>query len=72
MAFNDKLNKSDLDFLDSLYQVAKKSGHIQDWMYYRQQVELLIGNLDSPEEWHKYLQRIETIYGHKKGDKHVK
>ena len=64
MAFNEKLNKSDLDFLDSLYKVAKKSKYVDDMIYFQQQVELLIGDLESPVDWHKYLKRIEDIYGY--------
>ena len=64
--FNDKLNKSDLDFLDSLYKVAQQSKHVDDIAYFQQQVEELIGDLESPLDWEMYLRRIEEIYGNKK------
>jgi hypothetical protein len=61
MAFNEKLNASDLQFLDDLYEFARKSKHVEDFNYFQQQVELLIGDLDSPVEWAKYLRRLEQI-----------
>ena len=61
MAFNEKLNKADLQFLDDLYEFAKKSKHIEDYNYFQQQVELLIGDLDSPVEWQKYLRHLEQM-----------
>ena len=61
MAFNEKLNEADLQFLDDLYAFAKKSKHIEDYEFFKQQVELLIGDLDSPVEWQKYLRRLEQI-----------
>ena len=67
MAF-EKFNESDLDVLDSLYEVAKKSKYVDDMIYFQQQVELLIGDLSSPVDWNKYLRRIEDIYGYG-GDK---
>ncbi len=66
MAFNNKLNKADLQFLDDLYEFAKKSKHVEDMMYFHEQVELLIGDLDSPIDWKQYLRRIEELYGYKK------
>ena len=68
MAFNEKLSKDDLDFLDRIYDIARKSNHVDDFTYFQQQVELLIGDLDSPVEWYKYMRRIEDICD-KKGDK---
>lgn len=65
MAFNERLNEADLAFLDDLYKFAQKSKYVDDMAYFQQQVELLIGNLDSPIEWQKYLRRIEEIYGYK-------
>lgn len=65
MAFNDKLNEADLQFLDDLYEFAKKSRYVDDMVFFMSQVELLIGDLDSPVEWGKYLRRIEEIYGYK-------
>lgn len=67
MAF-ENFNESDLDVLDSLYKVAKKSKYVDDMIYFQQQVELLIGDLESPVDWKKYLRRIEDIYGYG-GDK---
>lgn len=60
--FNDKLSKMDLEFLDDLYAAAKRSKHVEDFEYFQQMVELVIGDLDSPIEWHKYLRRIEELY----------
>lgn len=62
--FNNKLNKADLEFLDDLYNFAKKSKHVDDFAYFQQQVELLIGDLDSPIAWKQYLRRIEELYGY--------
>ena len=66
--FNDKLSKDDLDFLDRIYEIAKQSKYVEDMVYFQQQVELIIGDLDSPIEWYKYMRRIEEIYGYKKED----
>lgn len=60
--FNDKLSKVDLQFLDDLYAAAKRSKHVEDFEYFQQMVELVIGDLDSPIEWYKYLRRIEELY----------
>ena len=65
--FNEKLSKADLQFLDDLYNFAMNSKHIEDFAYFQQQVELLIGDLNSPIEWKKYLRKIEELYGYKKG-----
>ena len=67
--FNDKLSKDDLDFLDRIYEIAKQSKYVEDMAYFQQQVELLIGDLESPIEWYKYMRRIEEIYGYRKDDK---
>lgn len=67
--FNQNLNKADIQFLDDLYNFAKKSKHVEDFAYFQQMVELVIGDLDSPIEWHKYLRRIEELYENNKGGK---
>lgn len=64
MAFNEKLSRADLQFLDDLYEFANKSKYVDDMVYFQQQVELLIGDLDSPIEWKKYLRKIEELYGY--------
>ena len=61
--FNNKLSKADIQFLDDLYEFAKKSKHIEDFEYFQQIVELVIGDLDSPIAWKQYLRRIEELYG---------
>lgn len=62
--FNDKLSKADIQFLNDLYEFAKKSKHVDDFAYFQQQVELLIGDLESPIEWVKYLRHLEKLYGY--------
>ena len=57
--FNQNLTRADLEFLDMLRETAK---YPEDYMYYAQQVELLIGSLDTPEDWHDYFKRIEELY----------
>ena len=57
--FNNKLTRADLEFLDMLRETAK---YPEDYIYYGQQVELLIGSLDTPEDWHSYFKRIEELY----------
>lgn len=66
MAF-EKLNEADLQILDDLYEcVEKRCKHIvEDFDYFKQQVELLIGDLESPITWKPYLRKLEEIYGYK-------
>lgn len=58
--FNTELTRKDIEFLDMLREKAK---YPEDYMYYGQQVELLIGSLDTPEDWLAYFKRIEELYG---------
>jgi hypothetical protein len=58
--FNKDLTRADLEFLDMLRNTAK---YPEDYIYYGQQVELLIGSLDTPEDFLEYLKRIEELYG---------
>ena len=57
--FNQDLTRKDLEFLDMLRETAK---YPEDYLYYNQMVDVLIGSLDTPEDWHNYLQRIEELY----------
>lgn len=61
--FNQNLTRADLEFLDMLRETAK---YPEDYVYYGQQVELLIGSLDTPEDFLNYLKRIEELYGKNK------
>lgn len=61
--FNKDLTRADLEFLDMLRETAK---YPEDYVYYGQQVELLIGSLDTPEDFLNYLKRIEELYGKNK------
>lgn len=65
MAFNKNITKNDLDFLDSLYEVAKKSKRLEDYYYYSEQVEILIGDLSDPKEFLAYLHKVEELYKEK-------
>ena len=58
--FNKDLTRADLEFLDFLRNTAK---YPEDYIYYGQQVELLIGSCDTPEDFLEYLKRIEELYG---------
>ena len=58
--FNKDLTRADLEFLDFLRNTAK---YPEDYIYYGQQVELLIGSFDTPEDFLEYLKRIEELYG---------
>lgn len=58
--FNKDLTRADLEFLDMLRNTAK---YPEDYIYYGQQVELLIGSLDTPEDFLEYLKRIKELYG---------
>jgi hypothetical protein len=64
MAF-EKLNEVDLQILDDIYEFAKRCEYIDDIIYFKQQVELLIGDLESPVAWQKYMHKLEEIYGYK-------
>lgn len=57
--FNENLTRKDLEFLDMLRNTAK---YPEDWIYYGQMVEQLIGDLSNPEEFLKYLRRIKELY----------
>ena len=58
--FNENLTRKDLDFLDMLRETAK---YPEDYLYYGQMVEELVGDLSEPEEFLKYLKRIKELYG---------
>ena len=60
MAF-EKLNEADLQILDDVYEFAKRCEHIKDFDYFKQQVELLIGDMESPVVWQACLHRLEQI-----------
>lgn len=60
--FNKNLTRADLEFLDMLRETAK---HPEDYLYYGQQVELLIGSLDTNEDWLAYFKRLEELYKEK-------
>lgn len=64
MSFNTNLTRKDIEYLDMLRDTARFP---EDYMYYGQMVEELIGSLDTPGDWSAYFKRIEELYG--KGDK---
>ncbi len=60
MSFNTNLTRKDIEFLDMLRETAK---YPEDYIYYGEQVELLIGSLDTVEDFLQYLSRIKELYG---------
>lgn len=64
--FNKNLTRADLDYLDMLRETAK---HPEDYLYYGQQVEILIGDLSDPKDFLEYLHRVEELYKHKNNKK---
>jgi hypothetical protein len=58
--FNTELTRKDIEFLDMLRETAK---YPEDYMYYGQMVEVLIGSLDTDEDWRLYFKRINELYG---------
>ena len=58
--FNENLTRKDLDFLDMLRNNLR---YPEDYLYYGQMVEELVGDLSEPEEFLKYLKRIKELYG---------
>lgn len=58
--FNKNLCRADLEFLDMLRETAK---YPEDFLYYGQMVEKLIGDLSDPKEFLEYLARIKELYG---------
>lgn len=62
MAFNKNLTRADLEFLDMLRETAK---HQEDFLYYGQQVEILIGDLSDPKDFLEYLHKVEELYKEK-------
>ena len=60
MAF-EKLNEADLQILDDVFEFANKSKHVEDFDYFKQQVELLIGDMESPVAWQECLHHLEQI-----------
>lgn len=60
MSFNTNLTRKDIEFLDMLRETAKFP---EDYMYYGQMVEELIGSLDTIEDFLQYLSRIKELYG---------
>lgn len=65
MDLNEKLSKEDIEYLDGLYEIAKR--HVDDFEYFKQQVELILSELESPIEWYLYTRKFERIG--RKGDK---
>lgn len=61
--FNQNLTRKDLDYLDMLRETAK---YPEDYLYYGQMVEELIGSLDTNEDWLAYFKRIEELYKEEK------
>lgn len=57
--FNQNLTRADLEFLDMLRETAK---YPEDYLYYNQMVDVLIGSLDTNEDWIAYFKRIEELY----------
>lgn len=62
MAFNTKLTREDIEYLDMLYKTAYSAEDVKFWA---DQTEQIIGSLEDPEEMVKYLRRIEELYSKK-------
>lgn len=65
MAFNTKLTREDIEYLDMLYKTAYSAEDVKFWA---DQTEQIIGSLEDPEEMVKYLRKIEELYGKKEDD----
>lgn len=59
MDLNEKLSKEDLDELNRVYEIAKR--HVDDFEYFKQQVELILSEAESPIEWYGYLRKFEKL-----------
>ena len=62
MAF-EKLNEVDLQILRDIYDFAKRCENIKDLDCFQEQVELLLGDVESPVlDWQKYMNQLEEMY----------
>ena len=66
MAF-EKLNEVDLQIINDIYDFAKRCEKINNYNCFIEQVELLLGDAESPiTNWQDYMNQLEEMYNKKK------